>query len=152
MQSKVLKIRNIPKNATVIKRVTLKPVFLLSVSIAVSAAILFFTSITVLGVSLLGLTSFFFFILPNHVLIEFTEEFLVLYNRKLKDECTLIYWNEILNYEYQSNSKGADILSITLIDDTVYTIECFSRNSIIMMFNQFAPNKEIRKNRRLKSR
>lgn len=147
MRSKILKTRNIPKNVTVIQRVTLKPVFLLSMMIIVSAVILFFTSVTILGLSLLGLTSFFFFILPNHVLIEFTEEFLILYNRKSKDECTLVYWDEIMNYEYQSNNKGADILSITLIDDTVYTIECFSRNSIRLMFNQFASNKEVRRKR-----
>ena len=148
MRSKVLKTRNVPKNVAVIKRVTLKPIFLLSIPIVISAAILVFTSITILGISLLGLTSFFFFILPNHVLIEFTEEFLVLYNRKSKDECTLIYWDEIMNYEYQSNTTGADILSITLIDNTVYTSECFSRNSIILLFNQFAPNKELRRNRK----
>ncbi len=147
MRSKVLKKRNIPKNVTIIKKVTLKPVFLLSIPIVISAAILVFTSITILGLSLLGLTSFFFFILPNHVLFEMTEEFLVLYNCKSKDECTLIYWDEIMNYEYRYNKTGADILIITMEDGTIYTSECFSRNSIILSFNQFIPNKEIRKNK-----
>lgn len=151
MKSKVLKVRNLPQNEVVIKRIRLKPMLLLSVLTAASVGLLFLSSYTLFAILILIVACFFLFILPNRTLMEFTGSFAVLYNCKSQDECTLIYWDEVMSYEYHSHAKGADVLTFVLTDETVYSIECFSKASVAVLLAQYLPGKEVKKVRRFKA-
>ena len=93
MKSKVLKIRNLPQEMQVLNEVKVKPIgSLLALMLVSGVFIISGSSIAIVGVVLLAISSYALIVMPDRILMQFTDEFLVLYNRKNRDECMLIYW------------------------------------------------------------
>ena len=106
MKSKVLKIRNLPEEMQVLNEVKVKPIGSLLVLMLVSGVfIISGSTIAIMGVVLLAISSYALLVMPDRILMQFTDEYLVLYNRKNRDECMLIYWDEILLWQYQKHNK-----------------------------------------------
>ena len=143
MKSKVLKIRNLPENMQILNEVKVKPIGTLIFLLLVSGLFIFSGStVAVLGVVLLAVSIYALLVMPDRVLMQFTEEFVVLYNRKSRDECMLIYWDEILRWQYQKHNNE-DMLVLDLIDGQTEAIECFNRNRTVSYFKVYAKDKEI---------
>ena len=85
--------------------------------------------------------------LPDRYLIQFTPDYLVLYNRRNADECTIVYWEDIVTWQYEYH-KGVDVLALSLTDGSSQTIELYSKRPIIRVMNQYAPGKEQKSARR----
>lgn len=142
MKSKVLKIRNLPQEMQVLNEVKVKPIgSLLALMLVSGVFIISGSSIAIVGVVLLAISSYALIVMPDRILMQFTDEFLVLYNRKIRDECMLIYWEEILLWQYQKHNNE-DQLWLQLTDGQTETIECFNRNKIVPYFKIYAKGKE----------
>ena len=83
MKSKVLKIRNLPEEMQVLNEVKVKPIGSLLVLMLVSGVfIISGSTIAIMGVVLLAISSYALLVMPDRILMQFTDEYLVLYNRK----------------------------------------------------------------------
>ena len=143
MKSKVLKIRNLPEDMQILNEVKVKPIgTLIFLLLASGLFILSGSTIAVLGVVLLAVSIYALLVMPDRILMQFTEDYVVLYNRKNRDECMLIYWDEIMRWQYQKHNNE-DMLVLNLIDGQTEAIECFNRNRTVSYFKIYAKDKEI---------
>ena len=85
--------------------------------------------------------------MPDRILIQFTPDYLVLYNHRDAETCTIIYWDEIVNWQYEYH-PSVDKLLINLVNGTSESIEMYSRRAVARYMNQYAPDKEIKSVRR----
>lgn len=146
MKSQVIKTRNIP--ADVLKSayaVRVKPWALLLVTLFAGVAILIVKSYMIgLALPLVILTLFAILVMPDRVLVQFAPEYMIMYNRKDREECTLVYWEEIVSWAYEYHGS-CDYLAVTLTDGSTEMAEMYSRRSIRRYMKLYAKNKEIRK-------
>ncbi len=153
MKSKILRIRNIPKEPPIIATVSVKPKNGLIVMIFASFIMMIFNDLfSYIGVLMFGMSSFCLFVLPDRKLIDFTHDYIILYNCKERENCSLIYWEDILTWQYIWRADHDD-LEIELVDHTVKTIECFSRKTVVPLLRAFVRDKEkvIIKGKRVKT-
>lgn len=84
VKSKVLKIRNLPQEMQVLNEVKVKPIgSLLALMLVSGVFIISGSSIAIVGVVLLAISSYALIVMPDRILMQFTDEFLVLYNGKI---------------------------------------------------------------------
>ena len=124
-----------------------KPILGLLLCGVAGFALLFFPAAAGIGVILLIVSVFALSLMPDRFLIQFSEDYLVLYNHQDMDMCTIIYWDEIVNWQYEYH-PAVDVLTVNLVNGTSESIELYSKRPIIRFMNQYAPGKEIRSSRR----
>ena len=151
MKSQVIKARNIPEPARQPYTIHVKPVAFLTL-LGLAGLALFLTRGPWVGVGLiLSIVSVFaLLMMPDRTLMQFTPEYMVLYNNRDKSICTLIYWEDLVTWQYEYH-PGSDLLSCSLTDGSVQTIELFSKRPVARYINLYAPGKEIRSVRRKES-
>lgn len=142
MKSQVIRNRNLPKDTKVYKKiVNVKPIGLLVGTLIIGALItLLKPYMLIIGISMVILSLFCLVVMPDKELCRFTNEYLVLYNRQNKEECTLVYWDEIVSWHYEWY-KTYDQLVIELIDGSSEIQEMYSIYSIKKEMELYAPGK-----------
>ncbi len=98
------------------------------------------------GICLMTLAVFAMWLLPDHMLLQCTPQYLILYNARERTDCALIYWEDIVQWQYEWHAS-ADILAVKLVDGSCQTIEVYSKRSVARYLNEFAPGKEVRNSR-----
>ncbi len=78
--------------------------------------------------------------MPDKDLCRFTKDYLVLFNRHNKEECILVYWDEIVSWHYEWY-KTYDKLVIDMIDGSSQVQEMYSISSIKKEMEFYAPGK-----------
>jgi hypothetical protein len=147
MRSQTIKIRNIPDVPPVQKTVSVKPSGLIALFLTLGMAFLFLrTYMALAGLFLIMMATFALVIMPDRKLAEFTLDYLILYNCKARDECRLLYWDEIVAWQYEYHTSY-DRMEISMVDGSTEAIEMFSRRSVAPWMEKFAAGKE-RKNPR----
>ncbi|MBR4444628.1 MAG: hypothetical protein IKS37_01850 [Solobacterium sp.] len=148
MRSQTIKIRNLPHDPTrVTKTVNVKPVLLLLFLLLLGGIFLAIRAyLLVGGIFIAGISLFALLVMPDRILCQFTDEYLVLYNTREKDECNLLYWDEIVSWQYEWH-PSVDLLVIQMIDGSTETQEMYSKRSIAGMMRRYIPGKEIRSSR-----
>lgn len=142
MKSQVIKIRNIPFLPAVQKTVHVKPVlFLLLLMIAGFVLITRQYDLMIAGCCMILLSVFAMLFMPDRILVQFTSDYMILYNTREKDECTLVYWDEIVSWQYEWHTSY-DTLAVTLTDGSTQTVDMFSKHSIQGIMKQYAAGKE----------
>lgn len=71
---------------------------------------------------------------------------MVMQNKAAKDDCIMIYYDEIISWQYIRSSK-VDTLVVELEDGTLEKIDCFSKRRVTKYMEEFAPNKQIKMKR-----
>lgn len=147
MRSQYIKIRNVPEEIR--KKspaVHVKPWGVLYASMIVNSVLLIVRSYMIsVALPLIILTLFAIIIMPDRILVQFTDKYLLLYNRPDRSECTLIYWDEIVSWKYEYHSS-ADLLVLSLVDGNSETVEMYSKRSIRKAMRQYAKDKEVKRN------
>ena len=148
MRSQVIKIRNLPPMTAQPYTVHVKPVAALAVTGLAGIGLLFTRTVAAgAGVVMILMSVFALLMLPDRSLIQFTPDYMILYNRRNIDECTIVYWEDIVTWQYEYH-KGVDVLILSLTDGSSQTIELYSKRPIIRVMNQYAPGKEQKSARR----
>lgn len=147
MKSQVIKVRNLPKLESQPYTVHVKPVLALTLMGFAGIAMLLTPVLAGAGVVLILISVFSLLMMPDRFLIQFTPEFLILYNHREANICTIVYWEDIVTWQYEYH-KGVDVLVLSLIDGSTQTIELYSKRSIARYMNQYAAGKEVKSVRR----
>ena len=100
MKSKELKTYNLPKDDLLISSIDAKPGFLFLLLSIFGILLLFFESFRLYGVSILVITLITYLYLPKVTLMEFFQDYLVLYNRADNNTCVLVYYDEVVSWNY----------------------------------------------------
>ena len=144
----MIKVKNLPAECLNAPTVSVKPKVLLFALLIIGLIILFFYPYyIVIGLCFSAIAAFCLVALPDHDLVKFTENYIVLFNQRDRSMCMMIYWDEIVNWQYEWHGAN-DLLVISLVDGSTQTIEMFSKSSIAAYMNQYAPGKEIKTTRR----
>ena len=143
MRSKELKTYNLPTDSYFVTEINAKPTILFLVLILLGVASLFLSFSRIYGVTLIcvGLTGICF--MPRVVLMEFYNDYLVLYNKADKNTCEIIYYDEVDSWHY-SWSTTRDYLVIKLLDGSEERIEAFSKTIFEVAMLRFLKDKHIR--------
>lgn len=144
MKSKELKTYNLPCEQEIIHQLEVKPYVFLVTILIIGIAYIFYNGSIALVLMSMSLYALFF--LPDRKLLIFTEEYMVMQNKAAKDDCIMIYYDEIISWQYIRSSK-VDTLVVELEDGTLEKIDCFSKRRVTKYMEEFAPNKQIKMKR-----
>ncbi len=144
MKSQMIKIRNLPNNVQTIHSVCVKPKGILIALMFFGLVVSFRSSIISSAlVCLVMIPMFALCFMPDRELVRFTQDYLVMFNSRNRTQCMIIYWDEVVNWEYEWHPSG-DLLIVNLIDGTSQSVDMFSKKSIYKYMNLFLPNKELK--------
>ncbi len=144
MKSQTIKIRNLPTTSKTIYTVCVKPkgilIFLMFLGLVVSFRSSYYSSTLV---CLVMIPMFALCFMPDRELVRFTTDYLIMFNTRNRDQCSIIYWDEIVNWQYEWH-PSSDLLVVNLVDGSSQSVDMFSKKSIIKYMNLFLPNKELK--------
>ena len=108
VKSKVLKIRNLPTDGRKIDQINAKPYLVIAVFLFIGIALLF-TRVYLIGIVITFLFLYCLLFVKDVVLIEFYETYAVFYLNNGKEECFLLFWQDVAKWSI--TQKGGKILS-----------------------------------------
>ena len=141
MKSKELKAYNLPGEDLLISRIDAKPnaIFILFIIFGILS---FFINISFFyGAALILLSINAMIFMPKVTLMEFFQDYFVIYNKADKNRCVMIYYDEVSSW-YYSWSTNRDYLYIELEDGTIERIEAFSKTLFESNMNRFLKEKK----------
>ena len=144
MKSQMIKTRNLPDWTHQPHMIHVKPVAFLTL-VGLAGIALFVSGTVWVGVGLiLSITSVFaLLMMPDRILIQFTPDYMILYNHRERETCTVIYWEDLVNWQYEFH-RNYDTLSCFLTDGSVQRIDLYAKHPAANYLNQYAPGKEIK--------
>lgn len=130
--------------------VTVKPTGYLALMLLAGFGFLFAgtSALSVLGMLMLVTSIYSICMLPDRLLMQFTPAYAVLYNQRDRNSCSIVYWNEITNWQYEYH-RANDRLVFYLVDGSKQEVDIYSKRLVTRMMKTYAPNKEI-KNARIR--
>ena len=144
MKSKEIKSYNLPTDDEVLYHLEVKPYITLIAMLCLGIGILMYD--VSYAVLLIGVSVYALLFLPSRVLLAFTKDYLIMQNKASRDDCVIIYYDEIVSWQY-INTHRVDTLVIELIDGTVEKIECFNRIKVTNYMNYFVKDKQLKTKR-----
>ncbi len=126
MKSKELKTYNLPKEDVLISEIDAKPQALFLFLILIGVLSLLFRAPTAYGVTTILFSLVAMAYMPKVEIIGFYQDYLILYNRADRNNCFLVYYDEVSSW-YYSWSASRDYLYIEMEDGTTEKIEAFSK-------------------------
>ncbi len=140
MKSKELKTYNLPEDNPVIAEIDAKPNFLFWILILMGLFSFLTSFPKVYGIILIGFSLCALIYMPRVVLMEFFQDYLVAFNKADKNNCVLIYYEDIASWHY-SRGASRDYLCIELVNGTTEQIEAFSKSVFESNMNRFLKDK-----------
>lgn len=148
MRSQQIKVKNLPIECLSAPAIRVKPKVILYLLMLIGIVLLFvYSYYAIIGAILIVIATFSLLVLPDHDLVRFTKDYLVLYNNRDRSMCSLVYWDEIVNWRYERHSTN-DYLVISMVDGSSQNVEMFSKASIQSYMDLYAPGKELKTARR----
>lgn len=144
MQTKELKVHNLPYDRKINEVIDAKPYYLFIGIAVIGFIITFLKKGTIIGSSILIICLLALLFLPKRVLMEFSDDYLVMFNRASHDECLMVYYEDIVSWKY-IRGIADDELEINLKDGSKATIEAFSRLVFENAMNHYVEEKRIKK-------
>ena len=143
MRSKELKVYNLPLESKLEHEIDAKPYVGLGIMVLVGLIMITSSSTTVFGIILTILCLCFMVILPKVVLIEFFAEHMIMYNKASKEDCALIYYEDVVSYKYIIGVLK-DYLVVNLEDGSQEVSEAYSKLLFERYMNKHCPGKRIK--------
>lgn len=141
MKSKELKTHNLPKDDLLISSIDAKPNYLFVIMFLLAILLLFYENYRIYGLVTLFIAIASYLYFPKVVLMEFYQDYLVLYNRADNNTCVLIYYDEVISWNYNW-SANRDYLNIELQNGENERIEAFSKTIFETSMNRFLKEKK----------
>lgn len=137
VKSKVLKIRNLPTDGRKIDQINAKPYLVIAVFLFIGIALLF-TRVYLIGIVITFLFLYCLLFVKDVVLIEFYETYAVFYLNNGKEECFLLFWQDVAKWSITSSRNDLDVLNIELKNHQCISLKCVSRKKVEKYFLQCA--------------
>lgn len=149
MRSQYIKIRNIPeevrKNAYTVR---VKPWWLLIILFVLGIILVAARSYTIgIALPIMILTLFCLLGMPDRILMQFMPDYVLLYNCHNRDECALIYYSEVVSWQYEYH-RSSDLVVLNLVDGTSQSVDMYGRYAVSRYMKMYLPHKEVRTSRR----
>lgn len=142
MNSKDIKTYNLPEDGKPLYRLEVKPHLFLLMLMVVGLILIF--PMTTVGAVCVLVSSYCLIFLPSKVLLEFYEQYVIMFNKAAHDDCVMVYYEDIIRWRYIRGTK-VDYLVIELADGTREKIECFNYRTVTRYMRMFAADREVRK-------
>ena len=143
MKSKELKTYNLPEDRVLLAAIDAKPEWMIFAFFVLGVFLIVYQRY-IAGSSFFGIAICATFFLPNRVLVEFYSDFLVIFNHANKNTCEIIYYDDVVNWSYVYGITY-DTLDIKLIDDSVHSIDAYSKVLFENLMNRFLKDKKEKK-------
>ena len=144
MKSKELMTHNLPEENQLISQIDARPTSLFVFLIMVSLFSFLINIPKAYGVILLIYSISCLIYMPRVILMEFYNEYMVIYNKADKTKCVLVYYEDVISW-YYSRGSSHDYLYIELEDGKQVRVEAFSKSVFESNMNRFLKEKK-RKN------
>lgn len=142
MKSSLIKIENIDKLTPIAYTIRLKPLGILIGAFVVGVICFFMgTPFSEIGLFLSVLAVFFFIVLPDRILLQFTDKSVRMYTKDTVGEVRILYYDEIVSYTYEASHKK-DTLYFTLVDGSTYSLEVYGQRKLKKILSEKLPFKE----------
>lgn len=141
MKSKELKNYNLPDNRTYNETLEAKPIGLFLVLMGIGF-ILLLSRNYIYGGALFFFSAACVIVLPNRKIIEFYDTYMIVYNKANKNECNIIYYEDIKTWEYKVTVSD-DKLIMNLVDGSVQTCDAYSKVKFEKYLNKYMKDKRI---------
>ena len=126
MKSKELKAYNLPSDDVLINQIDAKPRYLFVILFLLGILSFGLKFPPIYGVMSITLAIILLLYTPKVTLMEFYNDYLVIYNKADKNNCVLIYYDEVSSWYYAWGGRK-DYLYIELEDGSTEKIEAFSK-------------------------
>lgn len=131
VRSQSIKIRNLPQGHKCIACINAKPYLLFAIIGIIGLLLLLKEKYMILGIVFLFGSVYSFLFIKNERLVKFYDDYCVFYRTNAyRDECFLLFWNDILAWEIESGSEY-DTLIVTLRNQKRICLKCVSRHKLI---------------------
>ncbi len=140
MRSKELKTHNLPADAQIIAQIDAKPAFLFMILIAMGFTFFVMDHSNPYGAFVTIIAVIALIYMPRVVMMEFYQDYMILYNKADKTNCALIYYDEVVSWTYVWGANR-DFLVVELVDGNEEIIEAFSKTIFESNMNRFLRNK-----------
>ena len=147
MKSKELKVYNLPNDRQINQTIDAKPYDLMIITLSAGIIISFLENLTAVGITVTVISVFCLLFLPKRILMEFSDDYAVLYNRADHNECLMIYYEDVLSWKYQ-RGVTYDELKISLEDGSSASVEAFSRFRFESVMNLYLREKKVKNTRK----
>ena len=141
MKSKELKTYNLPSDDILISSIDAKPYFLFVILIILGIISYLFSISLFYGTILIIMSIMVLLFTPKVTLMEFFQNYLIMFNKADKNSCILIYYDEVVSW-YYTKSANHDYLYIELQDGSTERIETFSKTLFESNMNRFLKDKK----------
>lgn len=144
MKSKALKVYHLPVQREILQAFDAKPFFWLGFLMCISLLLIVEGHYFAYGLAIFLSSLFALIVLPKRILIEFSDKYMVVYHRVNKNDCMLVYYDDVLAYNIEKNYRF-DLLTFILKDNTSITVPLFNYHKSKKVLNHFLPNKKQKK-------
>lgn len=141
VKSKILKIRNLPTDGKKIDQINAKPYLFIIVFLVIGICLMC-TRLYLIGLVITFLFTYYLLFVKDTVLIEFYDSYAVFYLNNGKDECFLLFWEDVRRWSISSNRKDLDLLSIIFRNNETIALKCLSRKKVEKYFQKFTAHDE----------
>lgn len=133
VNSKMLKIHNLPKDGKKVGQVTAKPYLFITVCFCVGVCLLY-TRCYLLGWIIIVLFGYNLVFVKDIVLAEFYEQYAVFYVNHKKDECYILFWGDIEHWSIKKQRHTFDTIDVLLKNQKNVSFKCFHKRKIEKFF------------------
>ena len=146
MESKELKRYNLPEDRQLLGVIDAKPSLILFIIFLVGLFLLVIRQY-VLGTIVIAVATLSFVLLPSRVLIEFYYDYLVFYTHPDKNDCEMIFYDEVVKWRYIFGMTY-DYVELILVDDSTHVVDAYSRTEFESYLNHFMKDKKDKSKRK----
>lgn len=147
VKSKTLKIRNLPKDEKRLACINSKPYLFIVLFLTIGFYALW-KQYYIVGTIIVAIFLFNLFCIPNKVVTEFFEDYAVYYYEQEKDECFILFWEDIATWTYFSRMNDLDMIEVELKNGAGICFKCLSKQVTLQYFQKFAADQRVMKAKR----
>lgn len=140
VKSKNLKIRNLPQNKKCMACINSKPYLFILFFLCIGGYALW-KGYYVVGAIVVAIFLFNLCCIPNKIVTEFYDEYAVYYYEQEKDECFILFWEDIASWMYHSKMNDLDMIEIELVNGASICFKCLSKPKTLKYFQKYVASK-----------
>ncbi len=126
------------------KKIAVKPVIQLLCVLFLGFVLVFVNQpLALLAITMILISAFSLLFLPDRTLCEFTTNWMVVYNQHNRQECMMIYYEDIVSWQYEWHSS-TDSLILCLTDGSTESLDVYGKCRLGKLMNEHVPGKEIK--------
>ncbi|MEG0423542.1 MAG: hypothetical protein RSA96_01635 [Erysipelotrichaceae bacterium] len=144
MKSKNLKVRNLPQDKEPVDKINSKPYAFIVVFLLMGTYMII-TKYYFLGILIVAVFLYNLFFIKNRVNTEFYDDYVVFYNENDKEECFILFYDEIREWKYIRGRFDVDTLEVTFRDGKRIKFKSLSKGKMLKHFRDHAYRLEVKK-------